>query len=235
MRGLAVDAALFGAAPRLTGQVPSDRAQSDVDALGSLVYLLATGRWPGPLPPAPSAPRAGGMVLPPSQVTGRPAPGHRRHRRAIRERGCATARSGAGRGSTGFAIMVGAVLDHVAPISTTVRAVPPSAGRRTAQQILRVVLRPWWSCVAWRSRQASRGWAGSSSPVPRPRLPSRPPIDRPDTDRAGTRRGRPGGARRCAGHTPSARTAPTTRSATTTGTASPTSGRGARARSSPPP
>lgn len=64
VRGLAVDAALKGQLdPSL------DKAAADVDALGCLLYLLVTGRWPGtPIDGLPSAERVGTTVLAPSRV-----------------------------------------------------------------------------------------------------------------------------------------------------------------------
>lgn len=68
VRGLAVDAALWGQFdPMLTPDA------ADVDALGSLLYLLLTGVWPGsgtlPTVGLPRAPRAGQHVLPPSRIS----------------------------------------------------------------------------------------------------------------------------------------------------------------------
>lgn len=64
VRGLAVDAALFGP--------PSDaphREQSDVDGLGSLLYLLVTGTWTGEaIDGIPPASKVNGHFLPPSHV-----------------------------------------------------------------------------------------------------------------------------------------------------------------------
>jgi hypothetical protein len=146
VRGLAVDAAIFGLPMDSTGQVPSDRAQSDVDSLGSLVYLLSTGRWPGASPTVlPAAPRVGGSVLPPSQVRAAlPRSIDDIVSRSIsaiaRPRGVARVVD-----PSGFANMVGAALDHVAPISTTVRAVAPSRRRRTVRRILRGL---WRTLVA---------------------------------------------------------------------------------------
>jgi hypothetical protein len=66
VRGLAVDAALWGPLPE---DLPKE--QADVDGLGALLYFLTTGRWPGSsvinLPPAP---RNGSHVSPPSHVNG---------------------------------------------------------------------------------------------------------------------------------------------------------------------
>lgn len=68
VRGLAIDAALWGQFnPSLTP------AAADVDALGSLLYLLLTGVWPGsgslPTIGLPRAPRIGSHILPPSRIS----------------------------------------------------------------------------------------------------------------------------------------------------------------------
>lgn len=63
VRGLAVDAALFGG---LTPELSKE--QADVDGLGCLLYLMVTGMWPGTEIGLPSAPRSGDHVLPPSRV-----------------------------------------------------------------------------------------------------------------------------------------------------------------------
>jgi hypothetical protein len=127
VRGLAVDAALFGPLPDLP-----DRSAADVDALGSLVYLLTTGYWPGDAPvDAPAAPRAGDVVLPPSQVRAAVPRSvddvvARSVVTAARARGVARVTD-----ATGFATMVGAALDHVAPLTTTtIRPVNSSPVRR---------------------------------------------------------------------------------------------------------
>lgn len=132
VRGLAVDAALFGPLPDLP-----DRQQADVDALGSLVYLLTTGYWPGDAPvAAPAAPRNGQVVLPPSQVRAAVPRGvddvvARSVVTAARARGVARVQDPAA-----FATMVGAALDHVAPVSTTTIRTPASTGRRRARSAL---------------------------------------------------------------------------------------------------
>ena len=70
VRGLAVDAALFG--PLGSGDaLEGGRAwrAADVDGLGSLLALLTTGRWPGPpLPGLAETPTARGHVLLPSNL-----------------------------------------------------------------------------------------------------------------------------------------------------------------------
>jgi hypothetical protein len=141
VRGLAVDAALFGTLPEALDRSPASRAQGDVDALGSLLYLLSTGYWPGPRPiTAPSAPRTNGVVLPPSQVRAA-VPRNvddvvaRSVSSAARPRGVARVVDAAA-----FATMVGAALDHVAPVSM-VRSIPASPARRAARATLTFVLR----------------------------------------------------------------------------------------------
>ncbi len=126
VRGLAVDAALFGPLPDI-----ADKRQADVDALGCLTYLLTTGYWPGAGEvAAPPAPTAGDVVLPPSQVRAAVPRGvddvvARSVISAARPRGVARVPDVAA-----FATMVGAALDHVAPVTTTVRPVPRTPARR---------------------------------------------------------------------------------------------------------
>jgi hypothetical protein len=139
IRGMAVDAAVFG--PLTDGS--TDRIQADVDALGCLTYLLTTGYWPGATAvAAPEAPRAGGFVLPPSQVRAAVPRSvddvvARSVASAARPRGVARVAD-----ATAFATMVGAALDHVAPLTTTtIRAVPQSRGRRGVHYALVLLLR----------------------------------------------------------------------------------------------
>lgn len=135
VRGLAVDAALFGPLPDLP-----DRQQADVDALGSLVYLLTTGYWPGDAPvDAPSAPRNGQVVLPPSQVRAAVPRGvddvvARSVVTAARARGVARVPDAAA-----FATMVGVALDHVAPVSTATIRAAASPGRRRVRTAARLL------------------------------------------------------------------------------------------------
>lgn len=69
VRGLGVDASVFGTDPMSNGAAAESVAEADVDALGCLTYLLTTGYWPGGVPLGlASAPRTGEQVLPPSQV-----------------------------------------------------------------------------------------------------------------------------------------------------------------------
>jgi hypothetical protein len=139
VRGLAVDAALFGALPESPDGTSAGRAQGDVDALGSLVYLLSTGYWPGSQAiSAPSAPTTNGVVLPPSHVRAA-VPRNiddvvaRSVSTAARPRGVARVID-----ATAFATMVGAALDHVAPVSS-VRTVQPSGARKVARGFLTFV------------------------------------------------------------------------------------------------
>jgi serine/threonine protein kinase len=132
IRGLAVDAALFGPLTEA-----ADPVQSDVDALGSLVYLLTTGYWPGAgQVSAPPAPRSGDVVLPPSQV--RAAVPRtiddvvaRSVISAARSRGVARVTD-----ASAFATMIGATLDHLAPVTTTIHPVPRSPGRQAVHVAL---------------------------------------------------------------------------------------------------
>ena len=136
VRGLAVDAALFGLS--LPDAAPE---QADVDALGCLAYLLTTGTWPGTLRvDVPDAPRAKDTCLPPSQVrAGVP--------RAVDD---VVARSVASAArprdvtrvpdSGAFATMVQATLDHLAPVTTTLAPAPVSRPVRTARRLLGVLL-----------------------------------------------------------------------------------------------
>lgn len=76
IRGLAIDAALWGAtdpasAPGREGAVPGDAppVDPDVHGLGCLLYAAVTGRWPNGLADGLSpAPRLSDRLVPPSQV-----------------------------------------------------------------------------------------------------------------------------------------------------------------------
>ncbi len=133
IRGLSVDAALFGPMLDSTGAEPSDRVQADVDALGSLAYLLTTGSWPGATTlTAPAAPRAGQTVLPPSQVrAGVPRLVDdivaRSVSAAARPRGVARVPD-----AGAFATMTGAALDHLVPMTTVAPGGRPRSAGRTA-------------------------------------------------------------------------------------------------------
>jgi serine/threonine protein kinase len=155
VRGLSVDAALFGPLPDLP-----DRQQADVDALGSLVYLLTTGYWPGDAPvAAPAAPRNGQVVLPPSQVRAAVPRGvddvvARSVVTAARARGVARVPDPAA-----FATMVGAALDHVAPVSTTTIRPAASPGRRRIRTVL-VMLGRLVAVVVAAALVAGIAWGG---------------------------------------------------------------------------
>ncbi len=117
IRGLAVDAALFG---------PIDPAapDPDVDGLGCLLYAMVTGRWPalaidGNAVHLPLAPAAGRTVPIPSRVrAGVPNEVDdlvsRSVRQVARPRGALPITS-----SEGFAVTAGSAVDYLAPVSTT--------------------------------------------------------------------------------------------------------------------
>lgn len=138
VRGLAVDAALFGSiAPELS------KSQADVDGLGSLLMLLVTGTWPGVDGSIPQSPRAGGKVLPPSRVVAN----------VPREIDDCIARSvhdaSRPRGATNitdvssFVTVLGIARDHLSPTATAAAA-PLSVGRRIGRGIFRIIA----ACVA---------------------------------------------------------------------------------------
>ena len=117
IRGLAVDAALFG---------PIDPAapDPDVDGLGCLLYAMVTGRWPalaidGNAVHLPLAPAAGRTVPIPSRVRAG-VPGEvddlvsRSVRQVARPRGALPITS-----SEGFAVAAGSAVDYLAPVSST--------------------------------------------------------------------------------------------------------------------
>lgn len=138
VRGMAVDAALFGTLADSAGDTSRLTPEAvDVDALGCLVYLLTTGTWPGADPIAePAAPRASGVLLPASQVrAGVPRTIDdvvaRSVTAAARPRGVPRV------GDAGsFVAMVGASLGMVAPITTTA---PRGAVRTTLTVVARIV------------------------------------------------------------------------------------------------
>lgn len=129
IRGLAIDAALFG---------PIDPAapDADVDGLGGLLYAMVTGRWPALAIDAqavhiPLAPAAGRTVPMPSRVrAGVPAEVDdlvtRSVRQVARPRGLLPITS-----VEGFAAAAGSAIDYLAPV-TTVTTAGVGARLRTA-------------------------------------------------------------------------------------------------------
>jgi serine/threonine protein kinase len=129
IRGLAVDAALFG---------PIDPAapDADVDGLGSLLYAMVTGRWPALTIDAPSvhiplAPATGRTVPMPSRVrAGVPSDVDdlvtRSVRQVARPRGSMPIAS-----VEGFATAAGSVMDYLAPVGD-VQSTSVGARIRTA-------------------------------------------------------------------------------------------------------
>ena len=125
IRGLAIDAALFG---------PIDPAapDADVDGLGGLLYAMVTGRWPAlSIDPQtvhiPLAPAAGRTVPMPSRVrAGVPAEVDdlvtRSVRQVARPRGAMPITS-----AEGFATVAGSAIDYLAPVSTST---PVTVGTR---------------------------------------------------------------------------------------------------------
>lgn len=144
VRGLAVDAAVFGRGELSDGTPAPTIAEADVDGLGCLTYLLTTGYWPGGATPGlPEAPRSPGGVLPPTQVRAA-VPGGlddlvgRSVAAAALPRGAERLETAAG-----FASAAGATLDHVAPVVTTtlrpVQVGPDTAGRRVMRVGRRII------------------------------------------------------------------------------------------------
>jgi len=129
IRGLAVDAALFG---------PIDPAapDADVDSLGSLLYAMVTGRWPALTIDAssvhiPLAPATGRTVPMPSRVrAGVPSDVDdlvtRSVRQVARPRGSMPIAS-----VEGFATAAGSVMDYLAPVGA-VQSTSVGARIRTA-------------------------------------------------------------------------------------------------------
>ena len=129
IRGLAVDAALFG---------PIDPAapDADVDGLGSLLFAMVTGRWPAlTIDPQsvhiPLAPATGRTVPMPSRVrAGIPVEiddlVSRSVRQVARLRGAMPITS-----VDGFAVAAGSAIDHLAPV-TTAQPINVASRLRTA-------------------------------------------------------------------------------------------------------
>ncbi len=133
IRGLAVDAALFG---------PIDPAapDADVDGLGCLLYAMVTGRWPALAIDAstvhlPLAPATGRTVPMPSRVRAG-VPGDiddlvsRSVRQVARPRGALPLTN-----AEGFAIAAGSAMDYLAPVSS---APPVSVGARLRNTVTSV-------------------------------------------------------------------------------------------------
>ncbi len=128
VRGLAIDAALFG---------PIDPAapDADIDGLGGLLYAMVTGRWPAlAIDPQtvhiPLAPAAGRTVPMPSRVrAGMPAEIDdlvtRSVRQVARPRGAMPITS-----VEGFASAAGSAIDYLAPVTTTQTSQLPKVGTR---------------------------------------------------------------------------------------------------------
>ena len=126
VRGLAIDAALFG---------PIDPAapDADIDGLGGLLYAMVTGRWPAlTIDPQtvhiPLAPAAGRTVPMPSRVrAGMPAEIDdlvtRSVRQVARPRGAMPITS-----VEGFAAAAGSAIDYLAPVTTTQTTQLPKVG-----------------------------------------------------------------------------------------------------------
>lgn len=143
VRGLAVDAAVFGPTPLSDGTQDASVERIDVDALGCLAYLLSTGYWPGALPvQASPAPLAGSHLMPPSQVRAAVPAGVD----DLVARSVATAAPPRGwdriEDPAGFAAAAGAALDFVAPVTTSLKAVevgPITPRRRVLRALARLV------------------------------------------------------------------------------------------------
>lgn len=129
IRGLAVDAALFG-------PIDVAAADADVDGSGSLLYAMVTGRWPAlTIDPQtvhiPLAPATGRTVPMPSRVrAGIPTEIDdlvaRSVRQIARPRGALPITS-----VDGFAVAAGSAIDYLAPV-TTAQPITVGARLRTA-------------------------------------------------------------------------------------------------------
>ena len=113
VRGLAVDASHWGSL-----NPDETKTQSDVDALGCLLYLLVTGLWAGPpVAGLTAAPKTGANVLPPSRV--------RADVPRVVDEAVARSVSSAARprgvtnitDASAFTAMLGLTRDHLAPVS----------------------------------------------------------------------------------------------------------------------
>ena len=132
LRGLAVDAAVFGTPAASDGSTPPDPFASDLDSLGALLYLLTTGAWPGSTDTDNPAPRRSETVLAPSSVRAS-IPSSvddlvaRSLLAASRPRGVTRLAD-----TTAFAASSGATLDYLAPVSTAAHH-PPHGWRKAAR------------------------------------------------------------------------------------------------------
>ena len=176
VRGLAVDAALFGPLPDLPDRAAGRRRRAR--ARSSTCSPPATG----PVTPRsrPRPPRATARsCCRPSQVRAAVPRGVDDvvARSVVDRRARARGGPGAGRRQPSPP-WSGAALDHVAPVSTTTIRAAASPGRRRARTAL-IAVRPPASRWSWqpRSCSASPGAAGSCSPAG----PTRPPTSRPPT------------------------------------------------------
>lgn len=139
VRGLAVDAALFGIPEASDGSIPSDPFQGDADNLGALLYLLTTGTWPGSRRgELPAAPRNAGSVLNPSSVRASVPAGvddlvSRSLLAAIRPRGVTRIHD-----ATAFSSAAGASLDYIAPVAIAQASGWRRAARGTAVALARI-------------------------------------------------------------------------------------------------
>lgn len=133
LRGLAVDAAVFGIATASDGSEPTDPFASDLDSLGALLYLLSTATWPGAQPiDGAASPRQGTTVLLPSHVRASVPTSvddlvARSLLAANRPKGVARLTD-----VSGFAATAGATENYLAPVASSGYAMPVQGWRRTA-------------------------------------------------------------------------------------------------------